>query len=1598
MKILRGIDHPFAGEQVLACVPAPGPYARAGAGEPALRKRLNFFPQRSLTHTALTEEQRSRIDAVMRLAQAVSPGVVSGLELSIEGSRLVVLPGHAVAPDGADLELAYPLHIAFDAISVISPRVDAALDALHGADPAWARAAGLRRQASLAQVLSELSGAAVLPHAMVLVAVPRTIALDRSAAADSPCPNATDGGATSRAAWEDGFQLAWVPWPEDRALPPWSSDGSSVDARFRNRLAYAVFNAERQRLSIEPPGSMRAWLERAGLSQAGLDALAQQAAQRAALGQPWPWESLGVPLSIVAFDGAFKPVFADRGTVVRQGGGRRNRSALVPSAGDDVLWQARVAQWLEHLAELPPAQRQAHALQQQFDWLPPAGVLPLSVADFRAARQGFFPPHFDVQAQPVPLDMVDALIKESAPLLPFNLSLRDQVQLLVPVPASHYDPELLQLDPAVNPLFDLEIARLTRERLRLLTRRDALRRRFDVLTRAVAGSWPRYAIDDPNALPDEAGGLAAQGFARIHRSRAPAGGSEEHGFSGAQARLAFQASDEFFVYVRLDTPVRAIAVRLAGSGEPPDAAVPERAFAWGDLPGQAQGQRIGALPPVGTWTRLSLPMSLAGLAGSRIDALTFAVLAGREPAQVSWGHAGRAGSGSECYWVGDALPPGARPGSAAGWEWVEQGDAADAAEDLGLGLPIVAPAQGDAAQPPDAHARRVGELDALRDNWRNFRNGVLMGELGEPAGGRTATTPPRTVDGGLDELIQRLDGRIRAANDHVDFGFLRARVDLFRVRQSVLGTDDAGRFLTSPAAAELVRRNENPVATEKEFAEYFQRLNQKAAPSPYPPSPAPAPASAPSATPAPNMRAAVPQAEAAAPAPLFMADRLAATTSPQASARLALSAQGGALFGSTVPASALTPVAAAAAVSVSRGLTGEVAMAGALERIDLAGPRVGGGISGAVLGETVRAQPLVKVATVKPVRLSAEVPPAVKDVVGASLVGATYNTVTVAERFSLPASVVTSNVAATGKDNFVRGGLAGLKAAGLAVDDLPVYGYQKGSGSDARKDLTAAELLAQDGVSDTDNVVDNNGDQHESVYFRRSVDAIDNAIRFLRGMELRAEDYRRLQADAKSARERITAATTRLQALLGELALRLAEVRHDLSVARSLREEEAARLAALVARRRAVLEEQVPFLVFRRPRFTLTAEDVPRLEAQPADVADPVPRCRGDAHDAPAELLAMVDTLRDVPVRWLLPIVRAFPLLDRVADLDRVIVQAQQRVLGGGARAQAAAALVVSEGAGTATGTLLGATFARHLQRLADADDAAAVRMARFDAASWRQAIEPAQHIVSIRDLLQAGMQRRELGLAAAGLLDDVAGVAACMHAAFCTVPPATRLRWAELFSQLDPAVSLRQLTVLPGFGRESLGVDYIAWRQMQRMVDWLFTQVSDDDAAQQAVNDLVRVCLLLSAHAPVRRILSARIRRPVPAVVNTRLDIAIDPRVTRIGMQVLVHEPRTQTLLARAVVEDLAEGVATARITHAPAGAAVTLDASLSVQVQAGPPLTTAAVQRAEAAAVKADVLPAAAREPAAKGATPVAQAAPRAEKQLQALRQGAARAARMR
>lgn len=859
MQVIRGIDKPLPGERPLQVEPPFMPYVRPQADAQALRRRLNLFAQRALTHVALTQEQKARMLDAELLAQAVAPGVIDGLEVALEVGRdktfVFISPGHALAGEGLDLELAYPLRCDPEAIPLHGPTL---ASWLQSSDPAALRQAVADDHVFFSDVLvasdegprGELRSG-LLPHAMVLVAQPVTVALDGAAGEVAVCDNATDDTASADLAWEDGFRLVWVPWPADRALPLWSEDGQTVESRFRNRLAYAIFDDERRPTQLDGVRSVRRMTE----SRSPDDPPPPRRRGEAPLPplqQSWPWEEVGVPLSMVGFDAQFRPVFADRAAVVRQGGGPRNRAPLVHLAGEDVMWQARVAQMLEHMAELPPEGRSAEQLVTQFERLPPAGLLPRDAVDFDAGRQTFFPPAFEVQAQPVPLDMVDTLLAESASLASLDLSVAEQVQVLVPVPARYYEKNLLDLDERINPLFDLEIRRLEDERLRLLKRRDALRRRMDLLTLAISGELPFHAEDDAHGLADERGALDAMAFSRVRVVRVPGAGiTHYHGFAQAHARLPLTVADTLFVFAqvsRADATLMLKVERLDGN------TLHETVFYWGAPQPNAPTNliRVGPLPTgengqplTNTWMRLDLPVALGARSSSAgpqpnplltapLDNLQFGVLSGAAGLEVRWGYAGVGSGGAERYWVADAFPPGAMARGTSGGAtvlWEGLGSVLSPTEEQSIGVIT-----------GDGTAFSVQELDSLVARYQNAAGGLARelgltwaraewaksGDAGSNA--RDAVVMARTqgplIEQGLNALIDRLAQRIAAGDDHVEVGFLRARTDIFRLRQGVLGTTLAGRLLTSPAAAELVQRSESGVATDKVFADYFERVNK----------------------------------------------------------------------------------------------------------------------------------------------------------------------------------------------------------------------------------------------------------------------------------------------------------------------------------------------------------------------------------------------------------------------------------------------------------------------------------------------------------------------------------------------------------------------------------------------------------------------------------------------------------------------------------------------------------------------------------------------------------------------------------------------------
>jgi hypothetical protein len=197
---------------------------------------------------------------------------------------------------------------------------------------------------------------------------------------------------------------------------------------------------------------------------------------------------------------------------------------------------------------------------------------------------------------------------------------------------------------------------------------------------------------------------------------------------------------------------------------------------------------------------------------------------------------------------------------------------------------------------------------------------------------------------------------------------------------------------------------------------------------------------------------------------------------------------------------------------------------------------------------------------------------------------------------------------------------------------------------------------------------------------------------------------------------------------------------------------------------------------------------------------------------------------------------------------------------------------------------------------------------------SWKEHCRFAEKNLTLADLLEGGGGRAETAAGAAAKLADLERVAGCLYAGCCEISPALRLAWAERLSVFDSPLELRALEVLPGWEKIA---DYEQRLDLQRFTDWLFSQVNSRiPQAVSLVNDLVRVCILLAAHAPVSSIINGHIDKPVVGGrIGDFIDVKIDRGMARVGMQVAIY--RETAIAVQGIVEDMSAETAVIRVTR---------------------------------------------------------------------------------
>lgn len=450
------IENPLTGERVVAVFP---PLA-VRVVDASFRRRLNLYTGRTLSDAALQLEQQGRAGRLVMLAQTLSPGVVSGLEVDLErdpvsGHSFVhVAPGTGLTHGGEDVLITRALRIRADDLRVPAGSPGTSEDAEEPRIPAGTRLGVLVVQPALVRIAGKFDP-------------------------DDPCDVDESADAFSDERTVDAAQIVLVPWKEE-----WATFAPGTD--LRNRIAYSIFEIERSQDTLERH----------------------------------PWEVHGVPIALLAFEEAelegqrvFRAAWVDGNAVARKGGKAKRRRQLVTTTdaatrGSPFLWQARMQQFAEQLAELGEFRGSlVNSHIARFARLPPAGMLPrdaIDLSDLTAPRNLFFPVNYRVQAAPLPLEQLDQVLARCASLAPFEVGVPDDVLVLAPVPQAAYEPRLLQREQ-VDPVFENSIAWFVFERDNLRLRRALVRRDHAALVSVTDGalSVTDYPIVDPEALEAE---------------------------------------------------------------------------------------------------------------------------------------------------------------------------------------------------------------------------------------------------------------------------------------------------------------------------------------------------------------------------------------------------------------------------------------------------------------------------------------------------------------------------------------------------------------------------------------------------------------------------------------------------------------------------------------------------------------------------------------------------------------------------------------------------------------------------------------------------------------------------------------------------------------------------------------------------------------------------------------------------------------------------------------------------------------------------------------------------------------------------------------
>jgi hypothetical protein len=752
---------------------------------------------------------------------------------------------------------------------------------------------------------------------------------------------------------------------------------------------------------------------------------------------------------------------------------------------------------------------------------------------------------------------------------------------------------------------------------------------------------------------------------------------------------------------------------------------------------------------------------------------------------------------------------------------------------------------------------------------------------------RTQLTAMNGVSGDVKDLdtlgLRRfvsdvLEAKVKRSDDRIDLGFLRVQTDIYRHRQVMLGTTAATRLATSSSLASIAQ-SDTAATTKDDLSAYL--TSSKVVPPQ-------------------GQILTTEQVTRSTRLPLGASDVSLPTTFQTRADTIStggLKVGGGSisLGGGSISLGGLTT---GARINVG---TPRLSALGALPAAavpEVAGPDAVLNLESSAF---TRAAPQTAAAALFDSTQITQQSPAVGAVED-------FRTVTIAERLQTPPSVEAKAFSVSSKADVIS---SFTGADTVNIGDLSAPGVPTDNGQGNRTFAQIDGAVVGRILAGNFDVVPDNAD--EGAFFAAGVRAMDSVVQILRLIEGRVQTYRRAIALCNTAIAAIGALQTKALARLQVLGGGLAEARHDVSVARALLDEEAGRVGGINARRDKIITDQVKFVLYFRTRTADNAHDFPYRAIDPALVESPVPACLAEELNAPPEMRAIVNVLREAPLAWFRYLPPIFQRLDRL-DLVLGVLQLAKR------RASFADLQLAPPAALSAPGPLAPAimrTFTAQQAVVAQSRLAATqVDLNAFAGLSWQDAHQNAKQIVSLGDLIDAGHLRADASRQAAQELENIYRVAACLYVHFSSVLPVIRLNWAERASQYDGPLDFRDLTALPRW----VEIDVLDRKEMQVIVEWLFQRIDPNQPQAIALmNDIVRVALLLASHAPVNQIIAGSVPKATPVRIGGLVQLSVNVNQVRVGMHALVYS-NNQTVV-RAVVEDMGGGVASARVIQAAAG-----------------------------------------------------------------------------